>query len=91
MPAWAAELIDSDIIEPNEALDTIKNEHRGPYFEILGPILLDRGVAAFEIVSMLEFGVCDGLDSERWGIYRVLRATRRQRRPTAGRQRSHRF
>ncbi|MGH8896403.1 MAG: hypothetical protein ACRDZ4_05110 [Egibacteraceae bacterium] len=68
-PSWAAELIDSDIIEPNEALGTIKNEHRSPYFETLGPILLDRGATALEIVDMLEFGACDGPDSERYAEF----------------------
>ena len=47
----------------------LENEHRGPYFETLGSILLDRGVTALEIVSMLKFGSCDGLDSERYASY----------------------
>ncbi|MGH8887624.1 MAG: hypothetical protein ACRDYX_21130 [Egibacteraceae bacterium] len=68
-PSWAAELIDWDIIESKEALGTIESEHRGPYFETLGPILLDRGATALEIVDMLEFGACDGPDSERYGEF----------------------
>lgn len=68
-PSWAAELIDSGMIELTDALGTIENEHRGPYFETLGSILLDRGVTAHKIVERLEFGSCDGLDSERYAGY----------------------
>ncbi|MGH8901797.1 MAG: hypothetical protein ACRDYA_08950 [Egibacteraceae bacterium] len=65
-PSWAAELIDSGTIQATDALRTIKNKHRGPYFETLAPILFDRGITALEIVDMLEFGTCDGPDSERY-------------------------
>jgi hypothetical protein len=73
-PGWASELLDSGAITLYEALTSIKGECQGPYFETLGPLLLERGATARKVARSLVFGVHFGPESDHYALLMPYRS-----------------